>query len=61
MRTVSVRSMLAQIEGLRGTDDLTQWEDQFVGAVCEKARTDTTVLSSKQVTIVERIYREHFA
>lgn len=42
---------------------LREWEDTFIGSVIE--RTDegknTTLLSAKQVEIIERIHSKHFA
>ena len=59
----SIAAMVEQIDGLRGTKDLTEWEESFVGTVVYKyymANKNTTVLSGKQVEIVERIWKKHF-
>ena len=59
----SIASMLEQISGL--TDkDLTQWERTFVDDIWEKfveKEKRTEWISSKQVEIIDRIYRKHFA
>ena len=70
-RTVSVGTMIEQIDGLHGSTDmlrkepdLTEWEEGFVNSVVAKykaASKDSTTLSDKQVAIVERIWRKHFA
>lgn len=63
-RTVSIGTMLEQLDGLRDTDDLTEWEQGFVTNVLQRyllANKDTRVLSSKQVEVIERIWSKHFA
>lgn len=60
MRVVSVKVMLEQIAAMLGTDDLTEWETSFVEGVQRNA-SDTTRLSGKQVEVIERIWRKHFA
>ena len=59
----SIGAMVEQIDGLLGTKDLTEWEESFVTSVVVKYYTNnknTTVLSGKQVEIVERIWGKHF-
>lgn len=59
----SIGSMLKQVEGLLDTKDLSEWEQEFVSSVSSRvaaAKGSTTVLSEKQVSIVERIYKKHF-
>lgn len=63
-RAVSIGTMIEQLDGLRDTDDLSEWEQGFVTGIVERyvmARKDTRWMSSKQVDIVERIWRKHFA
>jgi hypothetical protein len=63
-RTVSIGAMIEQIDGLRDTDDLSEWEQGFATNIIERyllADKDTRWMSSKQVDIVERIWRKHFA
>lgn len=59
----SVNSMIEKIEGLAGTDDVSEWEDEFIASIVK--RTDhgknTTSLSEKQLDIVQRIHDKHFA
>lgn len=63
-RTVSIGTMIEQIDGLRDTRDLTEWEQGFVTGILERylqAHKDTRWMSSKQVDIVDRIWRKHYA
>ncbi len=59
----SVASMIEQVAGMLGTDDLTEWESSFVESIVDRIgeRKDTTRLSPKQAEIAERIWRKHFA
>ena len=64
MMVVSVGTMIEQLDGLRDTEDLTEWEQGFVTNVLEtylKARKNTQQLTAKQVETVERIWAKHFA
>jgi hypothetical protein len=62
-QSISIGTMIKRIAGLQGTGDISEWEDNFIGSVIE--RTDdgknTTILTAKQVEIVERIHNKHFA
>ena len=63
----SLATKIEQIDGLRGTKDISAWEDSFIASIIERvtenAQTikDTRGLTSKQVEIVERIFEKHFA
>lgn len=61
--TKSIAAMVDQIAGMLGTADLNDWESGFVDSIIERIgdRKDTTRLSPRQVEIVERIWRKHFA
>lgn len=61
--SVSVGAMIAQIEGLHDTADVTEWENGFIESVVTKTQSgkDTRGLSEKQIETVERIWRKHFA
>jgi sulfur relay (sulfurtransferase) DsrC/TusE family protein len=54
----SVAQMIAQLEGLLGTKDLSEWEQGFVETLVKREGKN---LSDKQVEIMERIYGKHFA
>jgi len=58
----SIGQMIDQLDGMLGTKDLTQWEDQFLTHITEQTNCgiNTGSLSEKQVAIIERIYRKHF-
>jgi hypothetical protein len=63
-RAVSISTMIDQLDGLRDTKDLSEWEQGFVTNILERyllAKKDTRWMSSKQVDVVERIWRKHFA
>ena len=62
-RTVSLGTMLQQLHGLCGTADVTAWEDKFIESVYvwSKNGTDTRGITDKQLPIIERLYRKHFA
>ena len=62
-RIVSVQAMLKQIDGLRGTNDLTEWEARFVADVVSRTQSGAQArpLTDRQLDVIERIYRKHFA
>lgn len=59
----SIGAMVEQVSGMLGTRDLNDWEAGFVESIVERIGDvkDTSRLSSRQVEIVERIWRKHFA
>lgn len=60
---VSISTMIDQIDGLRDTDDLTEWEQEFVTNVITKyllAKKDSRIFSGKQTEVIERIWSKHF-
>lgn len=63
-RLVSLGTKIEQLDGLRDTSDLTQWEQGFVTNVLERyllAGRDTRMLSSRQVDAIEQIWSKHFS
>ena len=59
----SIATMIEQIDGLRDTECLSEWEQKFVTSVVEKfllAKKSTQGFTGKQVEIVERIWSKHF-
>lgn len=63
-RTVSIGAMIEQLDGLRDTRDLNEWEQGFVTSILERylvAHKDSRCLSAKQVECVEKIWKKHFA
>lgn len=59
----ALTTMVKRLAGCVGTHDLSDWEDDFVRSILEQSRDgdDTTRLSEPQITIIERIFRRHFA
>lgn len=63
-RLVSLGTKIEQLDGLRDSNDLTQWEQGFVTSILERyllAGRDTRALSSKQVDVIDRIWSKHFS
>ena len=63
-RLVSLGTKIEQLDGLRDTNDLTQWEQGFVTSILERyliAGRDTRMLTSKQVDAIEKIWSKHFS
>ncbi len=60
---ISVATMVAQLEALLGTKDLSAWEHDFVRSVSERVQMwgGTTRLTAAQVNKLEQVYRRHFA
>ena len=62
-RLVSLGTKVEQLNSLRGTKDVTAWEDRFIGDVyawSDQGKT-TRCLSEKQIAVIERIWGRHFA
>jgi len=62
MKTLA--SMIKQLAAMVDTDDLTEWENEFVTNIDQRTlngdSTRTQSLSSKQVDVIDRLYRKHF-
>lgn len=59
----STNTMLKQVAGLVGTNDITNWESDFLKSVLERAHNGDRpdLLSEKQVETLETIHSKHFA
>lgn len=59
----SITTMVKKIAGLQDTQDLTDWESDFVESILARTRDgdDTSSLTEKQIDVVERIHKKHFA
>lgn len=58
---ISLYTMINQLHGMVGTDDLTEWESKFMESVYDKLDgKSTTYVSSKQADVVEKLYKKHF-
>lgn len=63
-RLVSLGTKIEQLDALRDTKDLSQWEQGFVTSILERyllAGRDTRMLSTRQVEALEQIWSKHFA
>ena len=62
-RTVRLGPMIAQLYGLCGTNDVSDWEERFIESVSGYAddRRNPKVLTDKQIDKIEQIYQRHFA
>lgn len=60
---MTLNTMVKRIAGLQGTTDVSEWEDEFITSVLEQTRNgdNTTSLTEKQITVVERLFHKHFA
>ncbi len=59
----SLNSMVKRVSGLAGTHDLNDWETDFVNSIAEQTDDgdNTTSLTEKQITVLERIHSKHFS
>lgn len=59
----SINRMVKACEGLLGTTDVNEWEQRFLENISRRTRSgqDTSSLTEKQVEVLERIFRKHFA
>ena len=59
----TLNTMVKRVSGLQGTHDVSDWEDEFIASIVEKTRggDDTSRLPEKQIEVLERIFRKHFA
>jgi hypothetical protein len=44
-----------------GTNDLSQWEGDFIASLVDQTKNgdNTTSLTEKQITVLERIFNKH--
>lgn len=59
----SINTMVKRISGLAGTNDVSDWEDDFILSIVEQTdeSDNTTSLTEKQITVIERIFRKNFS
>ncbi len=62
-RTVSLGTQVKQLGGLLGTKDLNTWEQDFVKSCVRWSDNGnrTSGITEKQIPIIERLWRKHFA
>jgi hypothetical protein len=63
MRIVSTNAMIRSLDGMLGTNNLSDWENGFVSSISEStlAGADTSRLTEKQLERLTELYRKHFA
>jgi len=59
----SINVMVQRVAGLQDTGDLSDWEEDFVASVVERSNNgeNTTTLTTRQVEVLERLFKKHFA
>ena len=59
----SLNAMVKQCSGMLGTNDLSQWEGDFIASLVDQTKNgdNTTSLTEKQITVLERIFKKHFS
>lgn len=62
-RIVSLNTKIEQINALRGTKDISEWEDKFIESVYAYSEQGKRVASitDKQRAVIERLWGKHFA
>jgi hypothetical protein len=55
-RMISTNTKKTQLSGMLGTKDLTDWETEFVESILKR-----DFLTEKQLEILDRIWKKHFA
>lgn len=63
---ISIATMITRLDGLLGTDDLTDWEQRFVRSVAERTAAQRRQglqleLSDNQLEKVDELHQRHFA
>lgn len=61
---VSFNTMIEQLDGLQGTQDLNAWESNFVKDIVKRYQHNnkqTNIFTTKVLEIIERIWSKHFA
>lgn len=59
----TINTMVKRCSGLIDTSDVSEWENDFLQSIVEKTDDgdDTTSLTERQITVLERIFSKHFA
>ncbi len=59
----SIGAKIKQIAALHDTSDVSEWENGFIASIVEITDhgQDTTRLTEKQLAVIDRLYRKHFA
>lgn len=59
----TINNQVKRICGLLDTKDLNDFEQNFVQSIADKTNEGekTTMLTEKQIAVIERIFNKHFA
>jgi hypothetical protein len=59
----TLNTQVKRIAGLAGTTHVTEWEESFIESILEKTKQgdDTRSLTDRQITVIERLFKQHFA
>lgn len=59
----SLNTMVKRCSGLIDTNDVSDWESDFLQSIVERTNEgdNTTSLTEKQIDVLERIFNKHFA
>ena len=60
---VSIGTKIKQLNGLCGTSDFSVWIEGFVNGIVRKTENgrDTSMLTAKQIDVIESEWKRHFA
>ena len=60
---VSIGTKIKQLSGLLGTNDCSMWIQGFLNGVIKKTSNgdDTSMLTSKQLSVIESEWQRHFS
>jgi hypothetical protein len=60
---LSLGAMVKRLAGLIDTRDISGWENRFLKSVLAATRSgdDARALTDRQIDVIERIFRNHFA
>lgn len=59
----SLNTMVKRCSGLIDTNDVSDWESDFLQSIVERTNEgdNTTSLTEKQIDVLERIFNKHFS
>lgn len=60
---VSIGTKIKQLAALRGTKDISVWIEGFLNGIVDKTGNgdDTSMLTGKQIDVIEKEWARHFA
>lgn len=59
----SLQGMVSEIITVLWSCDVTEWENEFIKSIANQTEgaADVSQLSERQIAVIERIYKKHFA